>query len=226
MISLLLVEDDKDLQKELKNFMHDFFDEVTVFGNADDALVWLEANDPDAIMSDICLPGMNGLEFFKRVRKQYPDKSLTVISAFPQTDYFIESIELKIHRFLIKPFDSQKLITEMTELTNNLKKGKSQTSNKKLQITPHFSYNTHTQECLKDGETFFLSKKEMTLLDLLAKNNQHYLTEESIAKGIWGDEHVSPSTIRALIKRLRESIGSPDAIQNIRGYGYRLMGIQ
>lgn len=222
MVSLLLVEDDKDLQKELKNFMHDFFDEVTAFSNAEDALNWLEANNPDAIMSDICLPNMSGLEFFKRIRKQYPDKSLTVISAFPETDYFIESIELKIHRFLIKPFDSQKLISEMTELTNSLKKAKIQTPSNKIKITPHFSYDTVTQECTKDGQTFFLSKKEMALLQLLARNKQQYLTEESIAKGIWEDEHVSPSTIRALIKRLRESLGSPESIQNIRGYGYRL----
>ena len=226
MISLLLVEDDIALQEELSHFMRHFFDEVTAFATAPEALWWLETNEPDAIMSDICLPEMSGLEFFRQVRKNFPDKSLTVISAFPQTDYFIESIELKIHRFLIKPFDSQKLITEMTELSNSLKKTKAKTQDTMVKIAPHFSYDTVTQACFKDGESLFLGKKEMALLQLLVRNKQQYLSEEAIAKGIWGDEDVSPSTIRALIRRLRESMGSMDSIQNIRGYGYRLMLIE
>lgn len=222
MLSLLLVEDDNALKNELNNFFLNFFDIVKTFENAEEALFWLESNRADVVISDICLPGMSGLEFLSRVRKKYLKKPLIAISAFPETDYLIQSIELQIYRFFIKPFDSQKLIEEMGTLVGLLKKNRFEDKAKLIILSENFTYDIESQELFNRDKICFAGKKEIALLDFLVKNRHQYLSDEAILKAIWGETVVSASTVRALIRRLRKTLEDPNIIKNIRGYGYRL----
>jgi len=220
MLSLLLVEDDVSLGKELRSFFLDFFDTVALHVNAKEALCWLENNHADVIVSDICMPEIDGLEFFRRVRKLYPDQLLIVISAYPQTDYFLESIELGIYRFFIKPFDTAKLIDEIHTLTSRLRRQKSDLPH--IFLGNAITYNTQTQVLYINNVPCLLTKKEAQLLQLLVLNRHHFISEGAITQAIWGDEYVSSSTVRALIRRLRARFGKEEVLENYRGFGYRL----
>ncbi|MBN2965234.1 response regulator transcription factor [Sulfurospirillum sp. T05] len=221
MLSLLLVEDDTALGEELHLFLLDFFEKVTVFTNANDALVWLKNNTADVIMSDICMPDMNGLDFLKRIRKERPHQLLIVISGHPQTDYLLQSIALGIYRFIVKPFDSQQLIEEMHTLTRHLRHQKPQLATSTLWIGEIVQYDLETKRLCVNQKPVHLTKKEGVLLHLLALNRHHCLSEETMAQNIW-EEPVPPSTVRALIRRLREKLALPRAIVNYRGFGYQL----
>ncbi len=220
MLSLLLVEDDVSLGTELRSFFLDFFDTVTLHVNAKEALQWLENNRADVIVSDICMPEIDGLEFLRHVRKLHPEQLLIVISAHPQTDYFLESIELGIYRFFIKPFDTAKLIEEMGALIARLRRQKNDTPC--VYIGSFITYNIQTQTLYINTEPCLLTKKEAQLLHLLVLNRHHFISEEAIAQAIWDDAYVSPSTVRALIRRLRARLGQEDTLENYRGFGYRL----
>ncbi|MBE0495930.1 MAG: response regulator transcription factor [Campylobacterales bacterium] len=222
MLSLLLVEDDTALGNELRLFLLDFFHEVTLLTNVNNALVWLKDHSVDVVMSDICMPHINGLDFLKRVRKERPQQLLIVISAHPQTDYLLESITLGIYRFLIKPFDTQKLIDEMHTLTQTLRQQKLKLPTPTLFIGDAVCYDLESKTLTINNTPHHLTKKEGQLLHLLALNRHHFLTEEAMGQAIWGDEFISPSTVRALIRRLREKLNLPTSIVNYRGFGYQL----
>lgn len=226
MISLLLIEDDLALQEELSTFMLDFFDTVHTVTSAEESLDWLEDETiplPDMVITDICLPQMSGLDFLRYFRKQYPNIMAVIISAYPETEYLLDSIELKIEHFFVKPFDSQKLITKMFELTTTLRKNKAQHEPlSSLHVNKTTWIDLKGMSLYVEGEFVYPGKKEQQLLELLITNRHQHIDEQTIAHTLWPERAVPGSTFRALMRRLREKLGSSDAIQNVRGYGYKL----
>lgn len=121
-LSLLLIEDDLALQEELVNFMDNFFGKIDAVDNAKDALDLYAKSSYDLILTDIELPSENGLFLVKNIKKTNPEQMVIVMSAYQETDYFVESIALHIFSFLVKPFSSEELINTILEATKILEK--------------------------------------------------------------------------------------------------------
>lgn len=83
-------------------------------------------------------------------------------------------------------------------------------------------YDLATKYLYINDKMVMLTKKEEKLLYLLVKNISGHVSEEQMKKEIWEDESIADSTIRVLIKRLREKLGYEDAIINLKGRGYKI----
>ena len=221
-LSLLLVEDDLSLNEELVIFLSDFFDTIDSVYSAEEAYKKYLVASYDLVITDIQLPHQNGLSLVEKIRKKNSSQMVIVISAYKEVDYFLKSIDLGIFSFLTKPFDSQLLINTMIKATHQLRQQKD-----KVDLTMvilhegvYFNLKTrtlHIHEILQE-----LTAKEEMLLFILVKNANSFVRNEQISHEIWQSDDVNNSTLRALVKRVRDKLGYDECIINLKNRGYKL----
>lgn len=223
-LSLLLVEDDKSLQEELCIFLSDFFDKIDAFISAEEGYRSYLQNHYDLVITDIQLPHENGLTLVERIKKKQPNQLVIVISAYKEVDYFLKSIDLGIYSFLTKPFDSQLLINTMIKVTQQLSHSKPEDVQPSSQVSLHQGvvFDTKDKTLLVQGVFQELTEKEELLLAILVKHANNFVRNEQIAQEIWQSDDVNSSTLRALVKRLRDKLGYDESIINLKNRGYKL----
>ncbi len=221
-LSLLLVEDDASLCEELCDFLRDFFEIIDVANNAEDAYEKFSTASYDLVITDIQLPQQNGLTLVEKIKKQKPTQYVIVISAYKDIDYFLKSIDLGIYSFLTKPFNSQHLINTMIKVTTLLQQQHSKANYNILELYTDVSYDIKKKELHVKNIVVELTVKEELLLTLLARNVGVPVRNEQIMFEVWQNDVVNESTLRALVKRLRDKLGYPDAISNLKNRGYKL----
>ncbi len=220
--SLLLVEDDLYLLEELREFLSDFFSTIDVATSAEAALMQFETRHYDLVISDIQLPKQSGLFLIEQIKKRYPSQLVIVISAYQEVDYFLKSIELGIYSFLLKPFNSQQLINTMIKVTTLIKQKYHRKESSTVVLHSGVTFDLKTKELRIDDEAQELTSKEELLLALLVRNLDISVRNEQIAHEVWQSSEVNNSTLRALVKRLRDKLGYEDAICNLKNRGYKL----
>ena len=225
-LSLLLVEDDLSLLEELKLFLSDFFSDIITATSSEEAHKLFFERSFDLVITDIRLPQQSGLSLVEKIKKRVPEQRIIVMSAYQDIDYFLKSIDDKIYGFLTKPFDSQKLISMMLKITAELEQSKTKTlSSHRVQLLASCVFDTFTKSLHVNDVLQELTQKEEQLLALLVKHRNHFVSNELIAKMVWESDEVNNSTLRALIKRLRDKLGSEESIANLKGRGYKLNSI-
>lgn len=224
-LSLLLVEDDVSLAEELGLFLSDFFEHIDFVDNAEDAYEKYVTSPYDLVITDIRLPQQNGLYLVEKIKKKTPNQLVIVISAYTEVEYFLKSIDLGIYSFLTKPFNSQQLINTMIKVTAliNHQQHSPEQKNNLIVLAHDVVFDTqskalHVKDILQE-----LTQKEELLLILLAKNINQFVRNEEIMEYIWQDDEPTSSTLRALVKRLRDKLGYEDAITNLKSRGYKLV---
>ena len=225
-LSLLLVEDDSSLLEELNIFLSDFFDIIDVASSAEDAYEKYLSNTYDLVITDIKLPRQNGLFLVGKIKKRSPTQMVIVISAYQEVDYFLKSIELGIYCFLTKPINSQHLINTMIKATAQINHSYVQQSNNLILLHQDITYSTTTKSLHVKGIAQELTVKEELLLALLVKNLNHFVRHEQIFQEIWQSDNVNHSTLRALVKRLRDKLCYENSIVNLKNRGYKLSSTQ
>jgi len=221
-LSLLLVEDDISLNEELTIFLTDFFDIIDSCSCAEDAYAKYLNNTYDLVMSDIQLPNQNGLHLIERIKKKKPSQMVIVISAYKETDYFLKSIELGIFSFLTKPFDSQLLINTMIKATAQLQQVQPQSERTQVILHNGVVFDMKIRSLHVNDIEEELTTKEESLLYILVKNANAFVRNEQLAQEIWQNDEVNSSTLRALVKRVRDKLGYEDSIINLKNRGYKL----
>lgn len=221
-LSLLLVEDDHSLNEELGIFLSDFFDTIDSFYTAEEAYVKYLTTSYDLIITDIQLPNQNGLALVEKIKKKNPSQMVIVISAYKEVDYFLKSIDLGIYSFLTKPFDSQLLINTMIKVTNQLQHTKVKSDTTTVLLHEGVSFDLKTKSLHVKGVQQELTAKEELLLFILVKNVNAFVRNEQLAQEIWQSDEVNNSTLRALVKRVRDKLGYDDCITNLKNRGYKL----
>lgn len=222
-LSLLLVEDDISLKEELGIFLSDFFDTIDAFGSAEEAYEHYITSSYDLVITDIELPKQNGLSLIEKIKKKNPSQMVIVISAYKEVDYFLKSIDLGIFSFLTKPFDSQLLINTMIKVTNHLQRQHTKSDSPSIVLlAKDISFDLKTKSLHVKGVVQELTAKEELLLFILVKNANTFVRNEQLCNEIWQSDEVNNSTLRALVKRVRDKLGYEACIINLKNRGYKL----
>jgi len=210
--NVLYIEDELEVLENISTVLSRFFCEFYTSSTAEDALVLFEANDIDIIIVDIELPKMNGIEFIRYIRKQNKHIPIIVISAYTKTDYLLESIELKLEQYIVKPFTTQKIHKLLSYLSSFYMDSDS------VELCSGVWLKRHDMSVSFEGVVHHLSKREFEILDILAQTKT--ISYDEISQ-LWEDEAPSSNAIRSCIKHLRKKL--PDGIiQNQSGFGYKL----
>ncbi|MEA2112108.1 MAG: response regulator [Campylobacterota bacterium] len=114
--SLLYVEDDLMLQQETKTILERIFKKIDTASDGEEALELFKSNHYDLIITDIEMPRLNGLEMSKEIKKLNSEIPIVIVSAYSNTSYFLEAIEIGINYYILKPMDITKLIDTLYDI--------------------------------------------------------------------------------------------------------------
>lgn len=220
--TVMLVEDEAGIREfTLKFLLKEGFNVVPA-KNGEEALKLLNRVNPDLILLDIEMPGMDGFAVCKEIRE-----TLTVPIIFltvrRDTMDKVKCFELGGDDYVTKPFDFQELHARIKANIRRYYERSQQ--NKKILTFGSLEIHLHNYQCYLDGNKVELSTKEMELLILLAKNPNQVWSQEQIYDHIWSLEATGyVDTVKVHISHLRRKLANNkqqvEFIKTVRGFGY------
>ena len=187
-----------------------------------DALHRLEANgQPDAVILDVLMPGVDGLEVCRRIRGKGNGVPVLMLTARTEVESRVAGLDAGADDYLAKPFALEELLARLRALLRRASPGAEETLRfADLELSPN------TREVSRGGETIELTRTEFNLLELFLRNPRQVLTRSVIFERVWGyDFGFASNSLDVYIGYLRrktEANGRPRLIQTVRGVGYAL----
>ena len=226
-ISILLVEDEENLQEALKLNLELENYEVTGVYDGVEALKAVQQEHFDLIILDVMLPELDGIAVCESIRLQNNDIPILILSAKNSSADRVLGLKKGADDYLTKPFNLEELLLRVSKL---VQKSQRIATRQPLDAQYQFGKNLidfKAQECVtKDGEKISLTKKEMMLLKLLIENKNEVVTREKILQSVWG-YNVYPTTrtidnfILNFRKYFEEDSRNPKFFHSVRGTGYK-----
>lgn len=220
--TVLLVEDDPSIQKGLE--MNLKIDGLRVLCASDGiaAVRAVRAAMPDLIILDLGLPGMDGFDVLREVRKDDADVPILVLSARASEAEKVLGLSLGADDYVTKPFGLAELLARVRAL---LRRSRRRTSASIVKFGP-VELDSEARVMKVNGVETEVTALEFDLLKYLADQPMRAVTREQIMQAVWGAGHAgTPRTVDNFIARLRSKIGddpaSPKFIETVRGVGYR-----
>lgn len=225
--SILLVEDEENLQEALKLNLELEGYEVTGAWDGAEALTAVEKEYFDLIILDVMLPEIDGITVCETIRLSNPDIPILILSAKNSSADRVLGLKKGADDYLTKPFNLEELLLRV----NNLIK-KSERLNSKEPVPDVYIFGKNkidfkaSEAFDKSGEKVALTKKEIMLLKLLIENRNEVVTREKILQVVWG-YNVYPTTrtidnfILNFRKYFEEDSRDPVYFHSVRGVGYK-----
>lgn len=225
--SILLVEDEENLQEALKLNLELENYEVTSSFDGADALQQFQKEHFDLIILDVMLPEIDGISVCETIRLSNSDTPILILSAKNSSSDRVLGLKKGADDYLTKPFNLEELLLRVNKL---LRKSEQMAIKQPLPDLYYFGNNIidfKGLECSnKKREQIALSKKEVMLLKLLIENKNEVVTREKILQAVWG-YNVYPTTrtidnfILNFRKYFEEDSRHPHYFHSVRGVGYK-----
>ena len=119
-LSLLVVEDEKELNNELVSILSLLFYSVDFAYNGVDGLERYKKTKPDIVLTDISMPKMNGIEMSRHIKDIKPTAHIIVLSAHSDTKHLIDLIDINIDQFILKPFDKNTFLFKLHKVAKKI----------------------------------------------------------------------------------------------------------
>lgn len=119
-LKLIFVEDDNILRERLESILKREISSVKSYATASDALRDIDEFSPDIVLTDIKMPGINGLQMVEIIRKTFPNIPVIIASAFSDLEFFQNAIKLKVENYVVKPIDIQELLNTIKSVYENM----------------------------------------------------------------------------------------------------------
>ena len=210
---ILVVEDDPGISEVLEFSLKAEGHDVVVVSRGLDAVE--QAAGADCILLDVGLPDIDGFEVCRRIRMQSGAPVIFLTARSEEIDRIV-GLEIGGDDYVAKPFSTRELLARVRAVT---RRGKPLPG---PAIADGLSINSAGREVLFRGKKIELSKLEFDLLALLSGGPGRVFTREQILDRAWPDGGcVIDRTVDAHVKSLRRNLGDPEAIETVRGVGYR-----
>lgn len=214
-LTLLYVEDDEVIRQNAVEYLAEYFKEVYQAKDGLEGLACYEDHKPDMIITDIEMPRLNGLAMAKKIRKSDKSTPIIITTAYTDTKYLMQAVELQLIKYIVKPINSKKLHEALNLLIEHLN------INSIITIDTQTHYDSLNKNLMIDNTPIKLTHKELQLLDLLVKNHHRTVNYEEIENTIWYDDVMTKDALRALVRTLRQKLQG-EYLENVSGFGYRL----
>jgi two-component system, OmpR family, alkaline phosphatase synthesis response regulator PhoP len=232
MAKILIVDDEKDIVDLISyNLEREGFNTITVFDGGK-VLSAVKLQNPDLIILDLMLPGMNGLDVCKMIRANQETAPVPIIMLTAKADEVDKIIGLEIGAddYITKPFSVKELIARVRTILRRIRDGK-KPSTKEAFIFKGLSINYLSCAVTVDGKPVTLSPTELKLLFFLSRNPGRVYSRDQILDHVWGDgTFITDRAVDVHIRRLRSQIEkdmeNPRYILTVRGFGYKFAEIK
>ena len=220
--TVMVIEDEKEIRDLVRYNLEKAGYRVASAGDGEEGLKQLFASRPDALVLDLMLPGMNGLEIMREVRSEpltheLPVLVLTARSA--EMDKLL-GFEQGADDYLTKPFSPRELVARVNAL---LRRTRPTGPGRPLEAGPlRVDLDAHEATCA--GDRLDLTPREFDLLAFLARNPGRALSREELLRKVWGYDYVGETrTVDVHVRRLRAKLGNHQGlIETVLGAGYKL----
>lgn len=222
---ILIVDDDNNIAELISLYLTKECYDTIIVNDGESVMPAMEAQEPNLILLDIMLPGMDGYQVCREVRAKY---SVPIIMLSAKGEVFdkVLGLELGADDYIEKPFDSKELVARVKAVLRRYKPAAATTeaSNDKSVEYTDLTINLTNYSVVYLGQTVDMPPKELELLYFLASSPNHVFTREQLLDQIWGYEYIGDTrTVDVHIKRLREKIKDHAnwKIATIWGIGYK-----
>ena len=225
--SVLVVEDEENLLAALRyNLEHDGHSVLTAADGAK-GLETARAASPDLIILDVMLPGLDGLEICRILRRE-SDAPILMLTAKGEEIDRVVGLELGADDYVAKPFSMRELMARVRALMRRPRNRLAGPRGETLQAGP-LMLDTEAHSARLGGEELRLKPREFDLLALFMRNPGRAFTRDQILERLWGHDYIGDvRTVDVHVRWLREKIeaepSAPARIITIRGVGYRFEG--
>jgi len=222
---ILVVEDESDLQMIIsRSLLKDGY-EVLATSRGDDGLRLAREHQPDLIVLDLMLPGLNGTEVCRALRRDSEVPILMVTALGGESDR-VAGLEIGADDYLPKPFGMRELLARIKALLRRSRLEKDY--NPVVQFTDDrqgFVVNQERREILLFGKSLFLKPREYELLRFFIENPDQVFSRQQLLNAVWdvdfqGDMRTVDVHIRWLRQKVETNPANPQMIRTIRGSGY------
>ncbi len=218
---LLLCEDEKELSNALVKILKHFNYSVDAVYDGEEALDYLEAENYDAVILDIMMPKLDGIEVLKRTRAKGNLIPIIMLTAKSTVDDKVTGLDFGANDYLTKPFETKELLARIRAITRM-----STDSGSSVLSVGNLSLNQKTFELSGESGSVKLVGKEFQMMEMLMINDGHVISAERFMEKIWGyDSEAEINVVWVYVSNLRKkltSIGSDIKIKAIRNMGYSL----
>lgn len=217
---VLIVDDDKNICEVIDIYMLNAGYETRKCYNGKEALDIFGAINPDLVLLDIMLPGIDGIEVLKTIRK---NSQVPVIMLTAKGDTFdkVLALELGADDYIVKPFEPKELLARVKAV---MRRYNFTEKDPEVLSFDDLTIDIKSYTVIYKGEEVKMPPKEFELLHYLAKNKNKVFTRDQLLCEVWGYDYPGDSrTVDVHIKRLREKIkgGINWKIETVWGVGYK-----
>lgn len=217
---VLVVEDDADIAGVLRRSLDKEGYEVRIAGDGETALDEADDFEPDAVVLDLGLPKLDGVEVCRRLRKE-GDVPILILTARDALDARVTGLDSGADDYLVKPFEREELLARMRALLRRRPPRGSA-----YLVVGDLRLNPDSHEVLRGERELELTAREFELLEHLMRNERIVVSRQALLDEVWGyHPFAETNTVDVFISNLRrklESGGEPRVLHTVRGAGYVL----
>lgn len=225
---ILIVDDDENIAELISLYLLKECFDTEIVGDGEQALVKFKEYKPQLILLDIMLPGIDGYDVCREIRKS---SNVPIIMLSAKGEVFDKVLGLKIGAddYMIKPFDSNELVARVQAVLRRVSQNEAADETASEEEKDCVKYDGLTVDLtgysvIYNGKVIDMPPKEMELLYFLASSPNQVFTREQLLDQIWGYDYIGDTrTVDVHVKRIREKIkdGKNWSIATVWGIGYK-----
>ena len=221
---IMIVDDDNNIAELISLYLTKECFECKIVNDGEEALSVFPSFQPNLILLDLMLPGMDGYQVCREIRHK-SNVPIIMLSAKGEVFDKVLGLELGADDYMIKPFDSKELVARVRAVLRRFKvRQPAGNPDEKCVSFPDLTINLTNYSVVYQGVTIDMPPKELELLYFLASSPNQVFTREQLLDHIWGYEYIGDTrTVDVHIKRLREKIKDHPSwsISTVWGIGYK-----
>jgi two-component system response regulator MprA len=220
-VRILVVDDDLAVCRSIDRALRLEGYEVITVASGREALEAVTLNSPDALVLDLQLPDLDGLQVCRRIREAGDDTPILMLTARHGIDDRVQGLDAGADDYLVKPFALEELLARLRALLRRRFEGEGGV----LRVG-ELTLDLASREAHRGDRAFVLTRIEFDLLELFLRHPRQVLTREVLLNRVWGFDFDSGTNSLAVyvgyLRRKTESGGEPRCIHTVRGVGYVL----
>ena len=225
--SILVVDDEDTIREVVRRYLEREGFSVREAADGYEALDAIQEAQPDLIVLDLMLPGIDGLTLTQHIRQ---DRQIPIImlTAKGEANDRIRGLDLGADDYVTKPFSPQEVVSRVRAVLRRVEGVSAQQQKESLEFD-RLCIDPSGRVVIVDGQSITLTAKEFDLLWFFALHPGQVFSRTQLLSKVWGDElYTDPSTVTVHIRRLREKIeadpGQPAHLLTVWGVGYKFVG--